>query len=316
MKTLATITTLALLAINSSAIAMPIMPPPPQDLRVLTYNLLTEGSKVSPKHVANFIGGSAEINYAANTVTLKLETAPSCPQGMMCAQMIQLKTVELPIVDITSDNECSLTVIAKHDMRPADGALEQIKIEDFTKSACKFFVKPISKVQYLTSYINRITGKTVTTISKLKADLVDVSVVPSADEVFKLTTGEYLSGFPKNQEVETGSILIGQDSVHLEIYNKSNCPMGAMCLVGPTVLINDFKVESSKFDGCAQVITAVNSKPGFSSRLEITNYANSPCDIAAEHLVVVEYFAHVVAPNAPKQHARFTFDYDLIPVQN
>ena len=104
MKTLATISTLALLAISSVAAAMPIAPPTQKDNRVLTFNLLTEGSQVSPKHVSNFSGGTAEINYAANTVTLRMYGAPKCPEGFSCPEVLEVNEVELPIVDIYSDN--------------------------------------------------------------------------------------------------------------------------------------------------------------------------------------------------------------------
>ena len=145
----------------------------PNDLRVLNFKLFTAGSTVAPEHSANFRGGTATINYELNTVKLTLNVTPKCPVGSMCTAVLRMKVIELPIVAVTSDNECFVTVQALKDGRIADGLLQEIKIDDYSKSSCDFNKKPVSNITYLTSYVDRINGNDVTTVSTLKADSID-----------------------------------------------------------------------------------------------------------------------------------------------
>ena len=87
-----------------------------------------------------------------------------------------MKVVELPIVEMTSDNECYVTVHASKDLRPVDGMLQDIKIDDYSKTSCVFKTKPISNITYFTSYINRMTGEEVNATSTIKAEMFDANI--------------------------------------------------------------------------------------------------------------------------------------------
>lgn len=316
MKKLVTLTTLAVLAISSITTAMPIMPPINVDTRILTYDLL-DSSEVSQYHVAKFIGGSAEINYAANTVSLKFFVAPECMKGLSCPEVLRVETIELPITSITSDNECYVTVNAHQDARPVDGMLQQISIDDFTNSTCAFLVKPISDIKYLTSFYDRIHGHESTTISNLKVDLINETVVERIGEFYNLTGGKYIKGFAKTAQVSSGSLSISENIVHLEVYDKSDCPVGAMCLVGPKVLVADFTIHSRETKVCVEIIKASAMTMGAGQNVVIKSYANSPCDIMPKNLITVDYTSTMIVPKnkGPNQVARFFFDYAVMPFQ-
>lgn len=318
MKTLATITVFASMMISAAAVAMPIMPPPQKDMRVLSFDLIPMQSKVSPAHVKDFIGGGAEIHYANQTVTLKFWVAPSCPEGFACAEVLEVKSIELPIVDInTTDNNCATVVTAQQDQRPVDGIFQQITIEDFSKTTCNFFVKPVSDLKYVTSYVNRKNGKNVTNISNIKADLMNIADVEPAGEYYALKSGKYIKGFAKNEQVGSGNLTINEKAIRLEVYNKSNCPMGAMCLVGPTFLIVDFNIDSRELKGCVEVIKASAMIMGAGQKLVVKSHAHSPCDMMPKDLITAEYTQTIIAPKnkRPNQVAQFTFGYALTPFQ-
>ncbi len=318
MKTLATLTVLASMMISAAAVAMPIMPPPQKDMRVLSFDLLLGQSQVSPAHIKKFIGGGAEINYANQTVTLKFWEAPQCPKGFSCAEVLEVKTIELPIVDInSSDDNCATVVTAEQDQRPVDGAFQQITIQDFSQSHCNFFVKPVSDLKYVTSIVNRKNGKDVTNISNLKADLVDVTTVEPASEFYSLTGGKYIKGFAKKEKVDSGTLTIEEKTIHLEVYNASTCPMGAMCLVGPTSLIADFNIDSREFQGCVEVINASAITMGAGQHIVVKSYAHSPCDMMPKDLITVDYTQTIVTPKnkGPNQIAQFIFGYAMVSFQ-
>lgn len=148
----------------------------PQDLRVLNFKLMAADSVVAPEHSANFRGGTATINYELNTVKLTLNITPKCPAGSMCTAVLRMKVIELPIVAVNTDNECYVTVQALKDGRNADGLLQEIKIDDYSKTSCVFHKKPVSNISYLTSYVDRQNGNDVTTVSTLKAEAIDAQI--------------------------------------------------------------------------------------------------------------------------------------------
>lgn len=312
MKTITTLATFAILTISTIATAMPIKPPVVKDSRILSFDVITQNADISPEHSGLFMESSLVVNYEAQTVTLNYLRSGGCKPGFSCPAVMINESIELPIVSVYSDNECSVTVIAKEDLRPVDGILRQIKIEDFSETRCEFFVKPISDFQYMTSYFDRINGKAVTSISNLKADLVEITNGLPAGEFYNLTGGEYIKGFKKNEKIASGSIAIYENTVRLEVYNLSNCSKGEMCLVSPTVIVSDFQIVSREQTGCEEVITAVDNKPGVSRQVIVKNYTKSICEIPYLHAVVAEYTSKVVAPKAKPQLARFYFDYALV----
>lgn len=133
---------------------------------VLQYKV-TE-AKYAFVHVQNATRAQLILNYDNLEVSLNIKVAFHCPDGRICAQVMPVPIqVELPIIDIETDMCGIRTVTAMLDGRPADGELQQIKIIDPSKMTCRTFVAVQPKATYVTSFYDRLDGKTVTNKSTM-----------------------------------------------------------------------------------------------------------------------------------------------------
>lgn len=120
----------------------------------------------SPAHLANPGAGTLTVDYVASKVTLQVEDKPACKPGMACPQYIRIFKVELPITAIETDG-CGIDhITASHDQRPVDGSLKKITVSDTRNMTCRMLAFPTA--EYETKYFDRMGGKEVTNISKMK----------------------------------------------------------------------------------------------------------------------------------------------------
>ena len=316
MKLLAAVSLISFAVLAQTANATSVLIPQ-RDTRVINYSVLNDGAKVSDKHVPNFGGGTATINYFEQTVSLSLYEHKVCPVGFSCTQEIRGIFKTMNIVE-TKINDCGIvTVIAKEDQRPVDGALEVITLEDSSRASCKFFVPYVNKGTYLTSYVNRMTGKNVTVKSKFNLELVDITVAPLvADAYFQLIDGEYTRGFD-SISMSHGTLLIGQDAVTVTVYNVTTCPPNAACKLGPARTVElTLPIVSRENTGCSDKITALQvlNNTGMYQQIEITDYSNSICEMYYKYPVIANY--EMIEPSAmyPIQSAVFHFGPYVIPM--
>jgi hypothetical protein len=132
------------------------------------HNYVVTESKFAPSHVAHPGHGVVTLNYDNSTIKLVVEKVTPCTPGGLCSQVkLAPLTAELTITSIETDSCGIHRVIAKHDMRPVDGQLEQITVIDPSEMTCKTFVAVLPEATYLTTFVNRRTGKDVTDTSKM-----------------------------------------------------------------------------------------------------------------------------------------------------
>lgn len=98
--------------------------------------------------------GFVTAKVALGEKTLKAVLVPSlrrcvrapCPQP-------KVKTVELPIVKVTKTG-CGDTYIARRDLRPVDGILEELTLQDFSEIQCRIAIHPdhVTKLEFKTAH--------------------------------------------------------------------------------------------------------------------------------------------------------------------
>ena len=182
----------------------------PKAQGVLQYKV-TE-AKYASVHVQNATRAELVLNYDKLEVSLNIKVAFHCPDGRICAQVMPVPVqIELPIVGIETDMCGIRTVTAMLDDRPADGELQQIKIIDPSKMTCRTFVAVQPKATYVTSFYDRLDGKTVTNKStmllSLQAvkgeNLESVSMLESSLAPAILVKYVIGSGFSPNPTLQT-----------------------------------------------------------------------------------------------------------------
>jgi hypothetical protein len=135
-----------------------------------TVELNVVNATYAPAHAMNPGKGSLTLNYDKHTVRLMVvRNGNPCPAGMLCTlEMPAPLIVELPITSIDVDSCGIKHVVARKDLRPVDGALEQITVSDSTsKLTCLTFVQGVPEATYETRYFNRRTGQEVVDQSKM-----------------------------------------------------------------------------------------------------------------------------------------------------
>lgn len=151
-------------------------------------------------HVKNAGSGKLLLNYEKGEVTLTVTQRFSCPEGLMCAQVMPAPVVvELPIVSVTKDACGIRTVTAKDDGRPADGMLQEIVVKDPTRMTCKTFVAVAPTATYKTAFYNRMSGKEVKDQSDMvlalntnrlvESDILETSLAPAMLVEFTQNSG-------------------------------------------------------------------------------------------------------------------------------
>ena len=177
---------------------------------VLQYKV-TE-AKYANVHVQNATRAQLILNYDKLEVSLNIKVAFNCPDGRICAQVMPVPVqIDLPIVAVQTDMCGIRTVTALLDGRPADGMLQQIKIIDPSRMTCRTFVAVQPKATYVTSYYDRLDGKTVTNQStmllalqvikggSLESDVIlETSMAPAILVKYVLN-----SGFSPNPTIQT-----------------------------------------------------------------------------------------------------------------
>lgn len=167
-----------------------------QEFKIVSANYAKE-------HVKNAKGGSLTANYENRTLKLRVESAPACPVGMMCPQVLKIMNVELPIVSEKTDSCGFHKVVARIDQRPVDGALQEIVLHDVINQSCPTIVQVIPKATFTTSSTNMLTGKTVTAVSELTLQAVDENPEFSQNVLVKWQMN---IGFSPNPSVRTVTI--------------------------------------------------------------------------------------------------------------
>lgn len=294
---------------------------PQRDTRVIQYNVLAKGSKVVSEHLkGDLSGGTAQVDYAANTVSLKLAGKSNCPKGMRCSQQLRVLSVDLPIVSRKTDKCGIVTLTASEDQRPADGMLQQVTIEDYSNTTCRYFAPYIGNATYLTSYVDRMQGSTVTNKSTMKIEITSVQDgdVMQAERYYNLTNGFLVRGYSDRVSVVGGSLTIGEETAKLEVISVTACPKKAMCFAAPMprTLTMDLKIKSRSSDDCG--VETIHAEQEEVSNMEktvminnvvITDYSASKCDLVTPNIAQVKYERIDPRMLQPVQEANFFFNY-------
>ena len=111
--------------------------------------------KLAP--IGEAIGGSIEVDVPHKTAYLRIDLGIVCPAGQMCPQMMPAPfKIELPIVSVKVDACGTKIIVAKHDDRPVDGALQLLTVEDNTQNHCPHMVAmPATSVVFQTEAFGR-----------------------------------------------------------------------------------------------------------------------------------------------------------------
>lgn len=132
------------------------------------HNYVVTEATFAPSHVTNPGHAAVTLNYDNGTVKMVVERLAPCSAAGFCAPvMLSPLIVELKIASIETDSCGIHRVIAKEDMRPVDGALEQITVIDPSELTCQTFVAVLPEATYLTSFVDRLHGTDVTDTSKM-----------------------------------------------------------------------------------------------------------------------------------------------------
>ena len=167
MKTLLLIASLLVGAVSSAQVTL-VNP----TKGVLNFKVVN--ATYSKAHVFNAGEGSVTVDFDKSLVTLNVvEIHQPCPKGMMCTMDIRAPLhVELPVVSVKADSCGVKTIVARQDMRPVDGALEQITVTDPSHMTCQTLVAVVPQATYTTQYFDRRNGKNVTDESDMNLDYV------------------------------------------------------------------------------------------------------------------------------------------------
>jgi hypothetical protein len=144
----------------TTATATSLMPAP----NYLEFSVVK--ADYSPSHVTNPGHATVTVDFNHDTVTLFVQQTNNCPPNAMCILSMPAPViVELPIVEVKTDSCGIRTIIAKKDMRSADGALEVITVKDVSYNVCEYIASP--SATYKTQYFNRMGGKDIKLVSRM-----------------------------------------------------------------------------------------------------------------------------------------------------
>ena len=137
-------------------------------------NFKITSATFDPVHIEHPGQGTLSIDYEAGLVTLDVVRAINCPAGRMCIQVMPMPlSIELPITSIKTD-DCGIHhVVASVDMRPADGELQQLSVDDPSDLTCQTLVAVIPQAQYLTASYSRINSEPVKNVSTMRLELIN-----------------------------------------------------------------------------------------------------------------------------------------------
>ena len=235
-------------------------PKPDENTKVISYEVIKSGSKISKAHLSQLDHGSVELNYAQGTVNVFLSEKSSCPVGLSCTMEVRGVFATLPIVEIKK-NPCSHTIVAREDMRPVDGILQHVTIEDYNvPSTCKFIMAPIPRATYTTKYVDRMKGRTVTATSTFSTKVTQIryEFPQTASEVFQFTSGVFTIGV-NHSFITSGDLIIESEKVLMTVFVMEACAPGAMCKAGPPRKIEvELPILSRSIDHCGETIEAGN----------------------------------------------------------
>jgi hypothetical protein len=122
-------------------------------------------------------GSRVSFNLDTQQVLLRLELVPvvKCPPNAMCAPgKPYSKVVTLPIVRKFRDACGAKVVVARKDLRPVDGALEEIEIRDNRSNTCKTLVALApTEGHFRTAFYDRIGGREVKMHTSFKGEALE-----------------------------------------------------------------------------------------------------------------------------------------------
>ena len=123
--------------------------------------------------------GSVSVNLSRKTVTLVLLRTYHCTTAVCPQFMIAPTVIELPLVKKETDTCGGVTYTAKKDLRPVDGSLQELTVNDGHNFSCPSFVRVLpTSVTYSTEAFNRSTGQDVKSDSYFSSENSLTAVLP------------------------------------------------------------------------------------------------------------------------------------------
>lgn len=252
-----------------------------------------EKLQFSASHAKAPVSGSMTLDLASKKVRMEVQEAmPPCPEGMMCIQVMpEPVVVELPIVSAEKNSCGILNVVASVDMRPADGLLQEIRIEDVSDLTCPTLVAMFSNATYTTSFYARMTGQVVTEVSKMQLKAGDEDL--HNQESFQLAEGKFLQGFPGLEIPVTGQLQIKQDTVDLYVGIGLDCQDGPCPMYMPHPIQVSLPITKRIDSNCGNKIQAESvtklDHGKLRTRIEVIDYRNVECKRRFEFPVLVKF---------------------------
>jgi len=269
-------------------------------------------SNFSPLHVQNPGAAQVVVNFAQSKVVMSVEQRWHCPEGKMCAAVMPPPVVvDLPITSI-ENVECGIRMItAQVDMRPVDGVLEVLKVEDASKMTCPTFAPYKARAWYSTKVYDRFKGMEVAAESTMVIEAAATN--DPQPQIFKMSEGTFKSGFSMFEKPADGTMQIEHGEVVLNIDVRLNCGAGKPCpryLPRPLRLV--LPIVSVKKLAQGELIRAENvvSKDGTRETMEILDLRNcETCDLGQYKQLKVEYKAEITTSKGPTQRTGTFYFY-------
>lgn len=124
-----------------------------------------------------YISGYVALDLEKNEILFSLQPQSSCPVGRMCLAVMPMPyEVTIPVSEVHFDR-CGATIyVAKRDLRPVDGAMQQIVVTDNSTNICLTReLRPMVKVTYDTEFFRRYPPyKNVKTHSNFFGSVLEV----------------------------------------------------------------------------------------------------------------------------------------------
>lgn len=274
---------------------------------------IIQQAQFAPNHLKDFSSGHIVVNYDKETVTLTAEKLFYCPPEVFCAQVMpQPKVVELPIKYLNTD-ACGIThIIAEKDLRPVDGNLQKIIIDDTSEATCKTLVNIPTRASYVTSYFDRRNNEQVTEESKM----VLLKDIAENIAVYQFAEGQFIKGYPSFELPVGGSLKISETHVEMTIQRKVKCPANENCPTYSPMAIHEImpivKIEKSF---CGNLIVAKEddgpATDGITRTIEIMDYSSVLCKMRFEHPIVLKYTTEGGIAGLSTE-AEFNFDRKIV----
>jgi hypothetical protein len=271
-----------------------------------------EKADFSPQQVQSPLSAQMNVDYSASQVTLQIQRAmPPCLKNQVCVQMMpEPMIVQLPITKIEKQNCGIFHLIAEQDLRPNDGAVSRIELEDTSSITCHTLLPTTGNASYTTSYLDHQTGQERTAVSTMTISPVAQNVTNS--EALNFVKGAFLKGFPSYFVPANGSLKIADDKIEMTIEVVMNCQNRICPHIIPQPIHVELPVVKTEATECGHLITARQDSrmaDGSYEEIQITDFQNSTCRFVTKPLIEVHYLASFPNRGPASEHeATFSFD--------